>query len=310
MTLLPMSTGHAGEDHRYAGLLGANTEADSTETLKAMREAGFKPDWVIADHYAIDASWESRVRNGTGCLIMAIDDVADRAHDCDILLDQNLVVNMETRYRGLISEQADTLLGPHYVLLQPTYRHWHDLTRDRGIPTSRVLCYFGAGDPNGLTLAALEALLDLERADLNADIVLGPYARDRSRISALASEHPRITIHEKLPSLAGLMVTADLALGAGGATSWERICLGLPALVVTLADNQRPIASSLHDRNLVRWMGEGSAVGRGHFRAALQDNLRPGGTDWFDRGLAASIDGRGTDRVVAAILGRTKARQD
>jgi len=308
VVLLPLQTSSDDGSYRYAGWLGADVATDASQTIAAIQSAGFKPAWVIVDHYAIDAYWERRVGD-SGSLIMAIDDVADRLHDCDILLDQNLVPNMYTRYSGLVPQRAVQLLGPRYVLLQSSYRQWHDQIVDRSADPARLFCYFGASDPHGLSLAALEAVLDLKLPDLRADFVLGPYATDRRRIIELAGGHAGIVIHEKLPSLAELMVEADLALGAGGATSWERICLGLPALVVTLAENQRPIASALHELHLVYWLGDGRSTGRAEFRVALQNNLRPQGTGWFDRNFASGIDGRGADRVVNAILDRMGERQ-
>jgi UDP-2,4-diacetamido-2,4,6-trideoxy-beta-L-altropyranose hydrolase len=271
--------------------------SDAAETIAAIEDSGGKPDWLIVDHYAIDAQWERALRPHTGHL-MVIDDLADRDHDCDLLLDQNLVADFESRYARRIPQGANSLLGPRYALLQPIYADLHKIARPRTGPVRRILVYFGASDLPDLTGRVLSAFLTLCRAEISLDVVIGLVNPHRSMIEQLAAGHTNIVLHYNLPSLATLMVAADVAIGAGGATSWERLCLTLPAIVVTLADNQIPVAQELSRRGLIRWLGDESAVSIATIVEAIEEALTyPAWTADIDR----LVDGIGTARVISVM---------
>jgi UDP-2,4-diacetamido-2,4,6-trideoxy-beta-L-altropyranose hydrolase len=278
-----------------------NQLADATTTLEGLRAADFTaPDWVVVDHYGLDQTWERAMRID-GRRMLAIDDLADRPHDTDLLLDQNLVAGYDVRYRGLVPEGAIQLLGPRYAMLQPHYADEHRRARRRSGRPSRVLVYFGASDLPNLTEQVVGAILASDET-LAIDIVIGAANRRRDHLLAFA-EHPSVTAHLQLPSLVDLMVQADLAFGAGGATSWERLCLGLPAVVVTLADNQRPIAEELHRRGLAIWVGDAGTLQDYALRTAINAAIRQNIEQWFDATKSRLVDGRGVDRVVAAMIG-------
>ena len=290
----------------YLSWLGADWQTDAEETITTMDRYGMSgPDWIIADHYAIDCRWEGTLR-GHAARLMVIDDLAIRRHDCDLLLDQNLVRDFERRYDGLIPENALTLLGPRYALLAPEYAALHEKAKPRSGPVRRILVFFGGSDPCGLTRKTLSAFLTLARRDIDLDIVLGRMAPDRNEIETLAAGQKNIHLHGDLPSLAPLMAEADLAIGAGGATSWERLCLKLPALIVTVADNQVPVAQELDRLGLIRWLGPANAVDETLLLDALmsQTTAPPDSVFRTDTRL---VDGRGAERIVQRMLAAASA---
>lgn len=146
----------------HAAWLGATWQEDADSTVAAITSLQMKPEWLIVDHYGIDQRWEERLRPLVN-RIMVIDDLADRHHDCDILLDQNLVPDLEIRYDSLIPEGCTRLLGPDYALLQPIYAELHDRIPPREGPIRRTLISFGGADSDNLTGRALEAVISLKR---------------------------------------------------------------------------------------------------------------------------------------------------
>jgi len=284
----------------HAHWLGTDWQTDADQTVATLRDHG--ADWLIVDHYALDHRWESQLR--PFCRkIMAIDDLADRRHDCDLLLDQNLVGNQAHRYDGLLPARCARLLGPQYALLQPPYAELHPRTPPRLGPVRRILAYFGGADNQNLTGSAIAAFLRLNRADITLDVVINPETPHAETLRTESRSHANIALHEGMPSLAHLMVQADLAVGAAGATSWERCCLGLPALVVTLADNQVPIAEELHRLGVVRWLGNVNSVSVSALSNALLEVCLDDGSlsEWSTR-CRATVDGRGIGRVSEILL--------
>jgi UDP-2,4-diacetamido-2,4,6-trideoxy-beta-L-altropyranose hydrolase len=275
-------------------------EADAEETRAAFEPEGERTDWLVVDHYRLDERWERALRDAARH-ILVIDDVADRKHDCDVLLDQNFVAGMQTRYDGKAPPSCRMLLGTQYALLQPEFARLHDTVRPRSGAVSRILISFGGADRFALARRSLSAFLSLNRDDVAVDVV-APENGDRAQtVRALASGRKNVFVHSDLPSLAPLMALADLAIGAGGSTSWERLCLGLPSLVVTIAENQRPIADALNDARLIRWVGHENEVDESSIASAIEELLEVGiDEEWSLRCLSA-VDGRGRDRVRKAL---------
>ncbi len=284
----------------HAAWLGAPWEEDADATVAAITSLQITPDWLIIDHYGIDQRWEERL-NLLVDKIMVIDDLADRHHDCDLLLDQNLVPDIESRYDDLLPEGCTRLLGPDYALLQPIYAELHDRIPPREGPIRRILISFGGADSDNLTGRALEAFISLNRPDIEVDVVIANNSPYTASLQELAQGHPNIHLHGTLPTLAHLMAKADLAIGAAGATSWERLCLGLPAIVVTLADNQVPIAEGLQERGLVQWIGDKDSITKEMIQDCLGDLIENGiDASWSQR-CHQTVDGRGIDRVLAVL---------
>jgi UDP-2,4-diacetamido-2,4,6-trideoxy-beta-L-altropyranose hydrolase len=212
-------------------------------------------DWLIVDYYALDRAWETRMRPLVK-RIMVIDDLADRPHDCDLLLDQNLYEGMEQRYAGLVPVDCRQLLGPRYALLRPEFREARQHLRQRDGVVRRILVFFGGADPTNETAKALRAIQMLDRPEIAVDVVVGAANPHRAEIEALCAKLPNASFHCQVTNMAELMARADLAIGATGVSTWERAVVGLPALVVTLAENQRAIAYAADYNGLLICLGD------------------------------------------------------
>lgn len=284
----------------HGAWLGTSWQEDAEQTSAVIKSLDIKPDWIIVDHYALDNRWEEKIRPLVG-RIFVIDDLADRKHDCDLLLDQNLVAGMHTRYTDKVPAGCSLLLGPEYALLQPIYAELHDRLPPREGPIHRILISFGGTDCDNLTGRALVAFLSLNRPDIEVDVVISSGSPYSSAIQDQVSGHDNIHLHNTLPTLAPLMAKADLAIGAAGTTSWERLCLGLPALVVTLAENQRPIADGLHREGMVRWLGHKDEVTELRIRETLIEVIEKDIDEKWSIRCHSTVDGKGVDRICALL---------
>jgi UDP-2,4-diacetamido-2,4,6-trideoxy-beta-L-altropyranose hydrolase len=224
----------------HASWLGVSQEQDAQEAVKSLSCQVY--DWMVVDHYALDVRWENIVRPNVK-KIMVIDDLADRHHDCDILLDQNYYSDMQTRYNGKVPSHSQLLLGPNYALLREEFRALRKQLKVRNGKVKKVLVFFGGVDADNYTFQAIEALAEVN-AGLQVDVVIGAQHPFKQMIEHACTKHGYVC-YIQTSYMAKLMAEADLAIGAGGSSSWERCCLGLPSLLVSLADNQIAIAKEL-----------------------------------------------------------------
>jgi UDP-2,4-diacetamido-2,4,6-trideoxy-beta-L-altropyranose hydrolase len=292
--------GDYGGQTDYADWIGASWQDDAEQTHAAIASWGEKQDWLVADHYGIDSQWESALRASVD-RVMVIDDLANRLHDCDLLLDQNLVEKMDARYDDKLSRSCAMLLGPDYALLQPTYRHLHESVRARQGAIRRIFISFGGADNGNLTGRSLAVFLSLERPDIEIDVVIDTSSPNFPVVREQAAGQRNVHIHSDLPSLAALMAAADLGIGAAGGTSWERLCVGLPALVIVMEANQAPIAETLTRRELIRLLGDQNDLTDSTLSSELTELIDSGlQRDWSERCLAV-VDGCGVSRVRAAM---------
>jgi len=238
MDFAPLSeavTSAAPGDLAHSIWLGTSQAQDASDSAAVL--AGREWDWLVVDHYALDARWESAMRN-TAAKIMAIDDLADRQHDCDALLDQNYYRDMQTRYDGKVSEYCRMLLGPRYALLREEFRELRAQLKPRTGDVRRMLLFFGGVDAGNYTGLAIEALSGLVIKGVEVDVVIGAQHPLRTEIEQACATHGYVC-HVQTSRMAELMAAADFAIGAGGSATWERCCLGLPTLSICAAENQR-----------------------------------------------------------------------
>lgn len=296
-------TGHGLADEVPAGhaaWLGASWSADAEETRRHMVEA--RPDWLVVDHYALAADWEAALR--PACRrVMVIDDLADRRHDCDVLLDSNWHADRTaTRYEGLVPAAARVLLGPRYALLNPDYAKLRRSRPARDGSVRRVLVFLGGSDATDHTSTALEALAQPGLRHLAVDVVVGVNHPDPQRVAAAAAARPGTTLHRAVPSLAGLMATADLMIGGGGVTTWERMCMGLPALVISMAANQTAANQALQDAGFINFLGETAEVDSPRIVRAVERCLaEPERLRAQSARMQALVAGDGVDLVCSAL---------
>lgn len=229
----------------HASWLGACWITDASDTQSAI--ASNTVDWIIVDHYALDERWEMAMRSYCR-QIMVIDDLADRRHDCDLLLDQNLGRTVE-HYRQLIPQTATRLIGPRYALLRPEFLALREesLQRRKHSHLKHLVIALGGVDKDNVTGDVLKALCSCNLpADLRITVVMGPHAPWLKDVYATAALMPCPTqVVVNINNMAKLMADSDLAIGAAGGTTWERCSLGLPSLIIPIAENQRQGAEAM-----------------------------------------------------------------
>lgn len=258
-------------------------------------------DWLVVDHYGLDARWEKAL-SGAVKHLMVIDDQANRDHACDLLLDQNLYPDAAVRYQGLVPPECRLLLGPHYALLRPDFLSHRSRLRPRSGEVKRLLVAFGGSDPTNETSKSLEAIRLLGCPDLAVDVVIGAGYAHRHRLEDQLRQLSNSRLHLQTPDMASLLETADLALGAGGTSSWERCCMGLPSLIVAVAANQEPIAQGLHDAKAGWYLGPARDLTPELLAHRLRDLLaRPELVRATGEAAAKLVDGCGADRVTAVL---------
>lgn len=241
----------------WSGEIWQNDAEQTIEQLKPI--AAIKSiEWLIIDHYGLDIQWEQQVGPYVN-KIMVIDDLADRKHVCNLLLDQNLYFDMQERYEDLIPQYSKTLLGPQYAILRQEFYQAKPRAKIReGI--KRILMFFGGSDPTNETLKALQALSMLDKPDILIDIVVGGINPHKDEIRQFCKNLSNSNFYCQVSNMAELMVNADLAIGAGGSTTWERCYLGLPAITIILAENQRETTETVARKGAIINLGWHSEV--------------------------------------------------
>jgi UDP-2,4-diacetamido-2,4,6-trideoxy-beta-L-altropyranose hydrolase len=275
--------------------LGCPQGADAQDSIQAL--GGNAWDWLVVDHYGLDARWELALRAVAG-RVLAIDDLADRVHDCDVLLDQNLYADMRARYAGKAPAHCQLLLGPRHALLRQEFRRLHDVAVPREGVVQRVLVSFGGVDSANFTATAIEAVATMK--GLQIDVVIGAQHPDRGRIESACAAMD-FACHVQTERIAELMASADLAIGGGGSSTWERCSVGLPALTYAIAANQRQLVEDAALEGLLYAPTRGSRDAASmsmHLRALVDNPALLRGMSV--RGLKM-VDGRGTDRVLRAM---------
>lgn len=281
----------------HAGWLGVSQAQDAADSIRALSDE--KWDWLVADHYALDFRWESMLRQATQ-KILVIDDIADRRHDCDVLLDQNFYADMDIRYSGKVPAHCRLLLGPRYALLRDEFRQLREQAKPRTGPVKRILIFFGGVDADNYTARAIEALAGIGSSDLLVDVVIGAQHPHRAQIETACAEQG-FPCHVQTSRMAELMLAADLAIGAGGIATWERCCLGLPTLTICVANNQRKQIADAASEGLLyapELKDELIPVIKRHVTALMENNcLR----HVISRSGMRSVDGRGVLRIAAKL---------
>lgn len=254
----------------HAEWVGVTAEIDARDTLAA---ADSVVDWLIVDHYGLDHRWEELLR-GVARRIMVIDDLANRRHECDLLLDQNYYQGFKARYDHLVPPHCEKLLGPSYALLRPAFRLARKHVKPRHGSVNRILVFFGGYDQGNMTSKALDAILAIDQSNLTIDVVVGEKNPNKDSVRARCYSAPNVQFHCQVDNMAELMSKADLAIGSGGSTIWERCALGLPALLVAVADHEELLLNDLASLGILVYLGRDNALSSEMLRNAIRAMLR------------------------------------
>jgi UDP-2,4-diacetamido-2,4,6-trideoxy-beta-L-altropyranose hydrolase len=287
-------------DLAHSDWLGTSQSADALECLAVLQNTPC--DWIVVDHYALDARWESLLRAKTKLLV--IDDLADRRHDCDLMLDQNLHEAPAARYLGRVPNDCRSLLGPRYALLRTEFLEARDRAIVRNNGVSRLLISLGGTDFHDVTRTVLEDLLDADLGRIRVDVVVGSSHPNIEGIMKLCGKHERFTCHVQVDRMADLMLRADLSIGAAGSATWERCSVGLPAILVSVADNQNEIARSVASAGAAVFAGRFQDLAAGSVGGEVNHLAkRPDKVAALSIAALQLVDGRGATRVCEALLG-------
>ena len=245
----------------YGLWLTGPMEGDAQQTIEVLQhylqEHCFDvADRLIVDSYALDEQWELMLR--PYCReIMVIDDLANRRHDCDILLDQNFYLNKDARYAGLVPEHCKMLLGPEHALLREEFYEAKKHLRKRDGTIKNILVFYGGSDLTNETEKSIKALVQLhdEGYSFTADIITGVSNSRREKIKNLCSKYRFLHYYCQVSNMAEFMNKADLMLGAGGSTTWERLYMELPALVTAVAENQIQGCRDCSHAGIIEYLG-------------------------------------------------------
>ena len=289
-------------ENDYAAKLGVTWEHDADDTIKAIDSSVFEPRWLVVDHYGIGKKWEKRFRNKVE-KILVIDDLAEQPHECDILLNPNFLPDLKDNFRSLVPGTAALLLGPKYALLRHEFLELRKALKPRDGNVRQVLLFYGGVDSTNQTSKALQAIKRLNRPEIQFDVVIGSVNQNRASIERQIYDIPNATLHIQLPHLADLMGHADLALGAAGSATWERLCMGIPTIVTTVAENQLQLTQYLIENDLIIWLGNAKDVDIVDIEKKLNSILEePEMLSRQSRNCLKLVDGKGIFRIVDKLL--------
>ena len=279
---------------------------DASEFISSL--AGVCPDWVVLDKYSLGSEWETAVRPFVE-KIAVIEDLANRHHDCDLLIDQNCSDRTVETFKRQVPETCKFLIGPKYALLNSVFAEIREVSVAQRTELKRIFVFCGGSDPNNLTKTVLDALGRDEFSEIKVDVVIG--AQNQNFKAELTNNFKaeltnpyksNIKFHESGDNFAKIMSSADLAIGAGGTTIWERMCLGLPSIVVSIADNQVPACEKLGREGLVRYLGPQPEVTTELVAGAVREFVRtPSALGAVSVKSQIVVDGRGCDRVAEVM---------
>ncbi len=238
-----------GTEPLTSDCLGVAKLQDAEETKNIIQSLPEVPDWLIVDHYGIDKEWKSQLRPYVK-KIMVIDDLANRPHDCDVLLDQNYTHNWN-RYEGLVPEHCRLLLGPEYAILRPEFISARQKLEQQGwtpFDPRKVFVFFGGMDPQNYTSKALRILRKI--GDFAPEVVIGSGNIHREEIEHEMQFFPEGHLHIQTNQIAEIMLRCSWYLGSGGSITWERMCLGLTGIVIPVAEDQKSSCNALAQEGL------------------------------------------------------------
>jgi len=287
-------------DHVRSQWLETTWQQDCNETAGVLKAVGYV-DWLVVDHYGLDYKWQRSLRKYV-VNILVIDDLANRQHDSDLLLDQTLGTGRHD-YTNLLSKRCRCLFGTEYALLRPQFCGWRQqaLARrnDFSPESPHIFVSMGgmdSGNLTGVVLSVLERLTCLKLSQV--DIVMGPNAPHIATIKKEAeSSNMNVSIMSDVHDIAKLMCQADIAFGTGGTTSWERCCLALPTILTVDADNQRKIAQQLQQKKVAITLFPSTNLEE-ELMSATKAILVPETYKVMSKCASEVCDGRGVERVV------------
>lgn len=286
-------------DLAHSSWLGATNEMDAAQCIELMD--GQAPDLVVVDHYALDHRWESEIARQTSARVVVIDDLADRRHDCAVLIDQTLG-RSPSAYNGLVGEKTSLCVGAEYALLHSRFRHLRETASSNRFNSEpkQMLLTMGGVDQANLTARLVSALATVdEMAGWHLNVVLGGANPHRDAVEMALGRYPfSHEINVAVKDMASLIARSALAITAAGSTVWELLCLGVPPILVVSALNQEVIASNVVASG-AGWQLSADRPEMEIIRAAV--SLDEEAWRGYVSKAARQVDGKGAQRVVRTL---------
>lgn len=276
---------------------GEGWEIDAEATVSIIQSLKLRLTWILVDHYLLDSKWEQAVRPFTARL-GAIDDLADRAHDVDLLVDCSHDPLGAPIYDGLLPASCQKAIGPAYTLLRREFFELPQVVRVRA-PAKRILVTLGGNDPFDTTSMVLDALEGVDLGNISIDVTIGISNPRLEALKRRVEASDNVTAYVQHSRMSELMLAADLCIGAGGMTALERCYLGLPSLILMLADNQLELAAQLDRDGCARNLGFVSDIDARKLRSAIVSAATD--AKWLaqsSRRGQEKVDGKGVMRVL------------
>lgn len=281
----------------HASWLKTSQAHDAEQTLSALGAGTW--DWLVVDHYALDHRFETPLRKLCKH-VMVIDDLSDRVHDCDVLLDQNFYHDQAQRYLDKVPAHCRPLLGPSFALLRPEFKEMRQQVQARTGEVNNLLVFFGGVDADNLTGQVLDVLIGLNLA-VQVNVVIGQQHPQKEKIQQQCVQHG-FNCHVQTSQMARLMAEADLAIGAGGTTVWERCSMGLPSVCIATAENQQQQLHDLQSGGLI--FGPTSQKDLMRFLSSYLKGLGAASKSLQAQSerVMALVDGRGAEKVAPVLM--------
>lgn len=288
-------------------------ELEETKTFEQERDADQSRkiignlkglDWLIVDHYKIDQVWQRRLRD-VAQKILVIDDLSDREHDCDAFLNQAVLDSKDNPHQDRVPESCVKFLGPRFALIDPQFlkRRQNMDPGKRSKQIQNIFSFFGGSDKDHFSLKFIEAVQNNKNRNLNYHLIVGRQTPGAEKILKEAGENDQIKTYHSIKDMAGFISTMDLFVGSGGMITWERCCLGVSGIVVSMADNQYHFSKTLGDQGCHVFLGRHQDINSKQLAEAIDALLL--NSDQICNMSKKSfelVDGQGVDRIVRFLL--------
>lgn len=290
---------------KHSRFLPSTQSDDAFQVISSIKEKSLKNvDLIVVDHYALDYEWESLIKDAFSCKLLAVDDLADRKHDVDALLDQNILPNYISRYDRLVSSKTLLMLGSDYALLRDEFITEREKAHFSSVGFMKkqvVTVFMGGADKDNETLKSLNGIV-LAQYKGRVDVILGSSNPNKKEIQEYCERHTNFHVYTGVSDIAKRFNESDLTIGACGSTSLERACLGVPSLIVSLAFNQEYGAKYLDSIGVHKYIGPSQLTSKEvyaqHFSALYKDKVLAESMSLKSKTL---VDGKGVKRVVTQI---------
>ena len=283
----------------YSNSEKINEKNDAQKTISLIKKHSGSKNILIVDNYQLSKKWETDVKPFVHKLIV-IDDLSNRSHNCDLLIDQNLHTKVNGLYKGLIPSNCIKLIGPKFSMIRKEFRMMRKSVKPRTFPIKKILVSFGGSDTKNQTSVALNSIKKMN-GKINVDVVVGKANKCKKTLKIFCNKNKHFTYHEQIDNIADLMLSSDLSIGSSGSTTWERCCLGLPAIVSISSNDQRDIANSLSRKKCIINLGDVKKLKESSYINVIT-NLKKNDLRNMSKNSMSLVDGNGTQRIFKHIL--------